>query len=57
MGFLNEVLKRPGWEKPFLLLAVGYPTADARVPDLERKALPAFTTFLEATNSRGSLDI
>ena len=29
MGFLNELLERPGNERPFLLLIVGYPAADA----------------------------
>jgi iodotyrosine deiodinase len=39
MRFLNEILKRPKNEKPFVLLPVGYPAADARVPDIERKPL------------------
>ena len=37
MGFLREILERPENERPFLLLPVGYPAADATVPDLERK--------------------
>ncbi len=47
MGFLNEILDRPANEKPFLLLVVGYPAADARVPDLRRKELPEIATFVE----------
>lgn len=39
MGFLNEILGRPRNEKPFLLLVVGYPVDDARVPDIHRKEL------------------
>lgn len=39
MGFLSEVLGRPRNEQPFLLMPVGYPAADAQVPDLSRKAL------------------
>jgi iodotyrosine deiodinase len=39
MGFLAELLQRPANEKPFLLMPVGYPAADARVPDLARKPL------------------
>lgn len=39
MKFLGEVLGRPGHERPFLLLPVGYPSADATVPELERKGL------------------
>jgi nitroreductase len=37
MGFLREILERPENERPFLLLPVGYPAADAVVPDLGRK--------------------
>jgi nitroreductase len=39
MGFLTEILGRPKNERPYLLIPVGYPTADARVPDIERKSL------------------
>jgi hypothetical protein len=34
-------------ERPFLLLVVGYPADDARVPDIERKELADFATFIE----------
>lgn len=37
MGFLSRVLDRPANEKPFLLVPVGYPAADAVVPDIHRK--------------------
>ena len=47
MKFLNEILGRPTSERPFLLLVVGYPAEDARVPDIKRKALTEFTTFVE----------
>ncbi len=39
MGFLRELLGRPENEKAFLLLPVGYPAEDARVPDFGRKPL------------------
>ncbi len=39
MGFLAEILERPRNEKAFLLLPVGYPAANALVPDLTRKTL------------------
>jgi nitroreductase len=39
MEFLNGILARPEWERPFVLLPVGYPAADATVPDLARKPL------------------
>ncbi|HEY7233821.1 MAG TPA: nitroreductase family protein [Gemmatimonadaceae bacterium] len=39
MGFLGELLDRPPNEKAMLVLPVGYPAPNARVPDLERKPL------------------
>ena len=47
MKFLNEILGRPPSERPFLLLVVGYPAEDARVPDIGRKDLAEFTTFVD----------
>ena len=37
MGFLNRILRRPENERPFLLVAVGYPAPGAQVPALPRK--------------------
>ena len=45
MGFLNELLGRPAREKAMLLLVVGFPAADARVPDIQRKSLADVTTW------------
>jgi len=45
MGFLNEVLERPAREKAMLLLVVGFPAADARVPDIVRKPLTDVVTW------------
>jgi len=47
MAFLNEILDRPRNERPFLLLVTGYPTRDATVPDIHRKPLEDFTSFVE----------
>jgi nitroreductase len=47
MGFLNEILGRPENERPFLILVVGYPAPDARVPELRRKSLEEIATFVE----------
>ena len=47
MKFLNEILGRPKSERPFLLLVVGYPADDARVPDIQRKPLEEFTSFVD----------
>lgn len=45
MGFLNDVLDRPTNERPFLLLVVGYPHPDARVPEIAKKDLEDIATF------------
>jgi len=39
MKFLQTALRRPKNEKAFLLLPVGYPAKDCKVPDLKRKNL------------------
>ena len=46
MGFLNEILGRPENERPFLLLVVGYPAEDALVPDIGKKELSEFVTYV-----------
>ncbi len=48
MGFLTELLGRPKWERPFLLLVVGYPADDARVPihAMQKKPLDEIVTFI-----------
>lgn len=46
MGFLNTILQRPSHERPFLLLVVGYPAEDARVPAITKKALAEIVTYL-----------
>ena len=47
MKFLNEILSRPKSERPFLLLVVGYPADDAKVPDIKRKSLQEYASFIE----------
>ena len=47
MKFLNEILGRPVSERPFLLLVVGYPDDDAEVPDIKRKTLAEFASFVD----------
>jgi iodotyrosine deiodinase len=39
MNFLARILGRPSNEKPFLLIPVGYPAPDAKIPNIERKSL------------------
>ncbi len=44
MGFLGKILQRPPNEKPYLLLPVGYPAADATVPAIPKKPLTEIMT-------------
>lgn len=39
MKFLCNILKRPEFERPFLLIPIGYPAPDCQVPDIRRKRL------------------
>ena len=45
MKFLNEILDRPRTEKPLMLIVVGYPTEDAKVPAITRKSLDQIASF------------
>jgi len=44
MGFLKDILGRPDNESAFLILVVGYPANDCRVPNIGRKQLDAVRT-------------
>jgi iodotyrosine deiodinase len=46
MNFLNEILGRPKNERPFLLLVVGYPSKDAKVPNIKKKSLQEIASFV-----------
>jgi nitroreductase len=46
MNFLNEILGRPGNERPFLLLVVGYPGKDAKVPNIKKKELKEIASYI-----------
>lgn len=46
MGFLNNILHMPPDAKPFLILVVGYPAEDARVPEITKKPLDEIATFI-----------
>jgi len=48
MGFLQEVLGRPKHEKAYVLIPVGYPADDCRVPEaaLRKKALSEILTVV-----------
>ncbi|MGB1365576.1 MAG: nitroreductase family protein [Candidatus Poseidoniaceae archaeon] len=47
MGFLRDILNRPDHEHAMLVLPVGYPAEDAKVPDLQRKTLEEIAVFFE----------
>jgi nitroreductase len=46
MGFLNRILDRPRYERPFLILVVGHPAGDARVPRITKKRFEEITSFV-----------
>ncbi len=46
MNFLNKILGRPKNERPFLLLVVGYPAAEAVVPVITKKPLEEIASFV-----------
>ena len=47
MSFLNEICRRPPNDKPYILLIVGYPAANATIPlhATEKKTLHEIATF------------
>ena len=49
MKFLNQILERPGSERPYILLVVGHPAEDATVPSaaLVKKPLEEIASFID----------
>ena len=47
MKFLNKILNRPSNEKPFLILVVGYPADDVKIPDIKRKSFDMISSFIK----------
>lgn len=47
MNFLTKILNRPKNERPFLLIPVGYPADDCKVPDLQRKPIELISEWYE----------
>lgn len=47
MKFLNQILERPGNERPYILLVVGHPAADAKIPRAAtiKKSLEEIASF------------
>jgi len=48
MNFLNEICNRPKTDKAYILLVVGYPSKDARIPEhaLVKKSLEDISEFI-----------
>jgi len=46
MRFLNKILKRPPNERPFLILVVGYPAKDVKVPNIRKKKLNEIAEYI-----------
>ena len=49
MTFLNKILERPKNEKPFVLLVVGFPKLNCRVPKFasQKKSLDQISTWFD----------
>lgn len=47
MGFLNTILDRPANERPYVVIPVGYPAADARVPVISKKPLETILVHIK----------
>ncbi|TFG94844.1 MAG: nitroreductase family protein [Calditrichales bacterium] len=45
MGFLNSLVGRGANESPMMILVVGYPDPEARVPKIKKKSLTEISTF------------
>ena len=46
MGFLEKILRRPENEKAVLLIPVGYPAENAKVPNLKKKSFQEVATII-----------
>ena len=45
MNFLREILGRGENERTFLILVTGFPSENAKVPNIQRKKLEEYTSF------------
>ncbi len=52
MNFLQEILKRPENEKPFLLIPVGYPADDVSVPAISRKPISEIAVIYDKSQTQ-----
>lgn len=47
MRFLNELLGRPADERAYMIIVVGYPKENTRVPVIAKKSLDQIATFIQ----------
>lgn len=45
MKFLHEILERPDYEKPYMLIVAGLPAENVQVPNIEKYPLDEIATF------------
>jgi len=46
MGFLEKICKRPENERAYLLIPVGYPARNAKIPDLQKKEYNEYAAII-----------
>jgi nitroreductase len=46
MGFLEKICKRPKNERAYLLIPVGYPAGNAKIPDLRKKVYNEYAAII-----------
>ena len=56
MKFLAELLGRPPNERAFVMIPVGYPAPDARVPLISKKSLDDILVRITAEGNQGTRD-
>tara|TARA_R110002096_G_scaffold344921_2_gene538001 strand:+ start:275267 stop:275953 length:687 start_codon:yes stop_codon:yes gene_type:complete len=47
MKFLREILDRPEHERPYMMIPIGFPADDCKVPNIDRKSLDEISVFVE----------
>ena len=50
MRWINQVLGRPAYERPYVVIPVGYPAPGAQVPDITRKPLDEVLVEMPASS-------
>ena len=46
MAFLSDILNRPPSDKPYLIIPVGFPSENAKVPNIKKKTFKEICTIL-----------